>query len=93
MSPVQHTSVGSIVLSHRHSRPQGYIPIAFVANFPGVARFGVELADITAGILASDTLQVCNNCCCCRLSPFCFSANPFKGKHKAASPVMSLRPI
>eukprot|EP00752_Nemacystus_decipiens_P004065 g3722.t1 len=37
---------------------EGYIPIAFVANFPGVARFGVELADITAGILASDTLQV-----------------------------------
>ncbi|CAM9165553.1 unnamed protein product [Ectocarpus sp. 13 AM-2016] len=37
---------------------EGYIPIAFVANFPGVARFGVELEDITAGILASDTLQV-----------------------------------
>lgn len=38
---------------------KGYIPIAFVANFPGVARFGVELDDIVAGILASDTLQVC----------------------------------
>ncbi|CAN0520497.1 unnamed protein product, partial [Ectocarpus sp. 12 AP-2014] len=25
---------------------EGYIPIAFVANFPGVARFGVELEDI-----------------------------------------------
>ncbi|CAM9991889.1 unnamed protein product [Scytosiphon promiscuus] len=37
---------------------EGYIPIAFVANFPGVARFGVELDDIVAGILASDTLQV-----------------------------------
>lgn len=38
--------------------PQGYIPIAFVANFPGVARFGVDLQDISAGILASDMLQV-----------------------------------
>lgn len=38
---------------------QGYIPIAFVANFPGVARFGVELQDIIAGLLASDLLQVC----------------------------------
>lgn len=41
-----------------HWPPQGYIPIAFVANFPGVARFGVELQDIVAGVRASEMLQV-----------------------------------
>ncbi|CAM9272652.1 unnamed protein product, partial [Choristocarpus tenellus] len=37
---------------------EGYIPIAFVANFPGVARFGVDLEDIKKGVLASEFMQV-----------------------------------
>lgn len=58
--PVGPTKVRSFLFVRSISNfHQGYIPIAFVANFPGVARFGVELQDISAGILASDMLQVC----------------------------------
>ncbi|CAM9115038.1 unnamed protein product [Discosporangium mesarthrocarpum] len=37
---------------------EGYIPIAFVANFPGVARFGVDLEDIKKGVLSSELMEV-----------------------------------